>query len=127
METEEQLAAIAKVKNAAELAAEANQRAVEAEKAAADAKAEARKAESVLRSSLLSGKKDSAPKGTVDLWPELYLPESELAEKIVAGGCDGVLSELLGMAEAHPRHTADGKDERRGTVIEAIKARLRKK
>lgn len=127
METEEQLAAIAKVKNAAELAAEANQRAAEAEKAAADAKAEARKAESILRSSLLSGKKDSAPKGTVDLWPELYLPEAELAEKIVAGGCDGVLSELLGMAEAHPRHTVDGKDERRGTVIEAIKARLRKK
>lgn len=127
METKEQTDAIEKVKTAEQKAVEAKQREAEALKAAAEAREEARKAESVLRDVLLTGKKDSATKGTVDLWPLLYLPDAELAERVTAGGCDGVLTELLGMAEAHPRHAADGAVEKRGTVIEAIKARLKKK
>lgn len=125
--TPTELAAMEKAKTAEQRAGEAKAAAAEAEKALAIAKEAAREADTLLRGERLGGKRDSAPKGTVDLWPELYLPESELAEKVVAGKVDGCLSELLEMAEAHPRLNADGSTERRGTVIEAIKARLRKK
>lgn len=126
--TEAEIAAMTAAKSAEQKATEAKQAAAEAEKALELAKEEARKADSILRGERLKGTgKDSTTKGTVDLWPELYLPENELASKVVAGACDGVLSELLEMAEAHPRHGADGSIEKRGTVIEAIKARLKRR
>lgn len=73
----------------------------------------------------VKGKADSVPKGTVDLWPLLRLPDNDLAAKVTAGECDGVLSELGELAAAHPVPKGEGLAER-GTVLNAIKARARK-
>lgn len=126
--TEAEIAAMTAAKTAEQKASEAKAAEAEAKAALEKAREASREADSLLRAERLKGTgKDSTTKGTCDLWPELYLPENELASKVVAGGCDGVLTELLEMAEAHPRHGADGSIEKRGTVIEAIKARLKRR
>lgn len=71
-------------------------------------------------------KVDSVVKGTTDMWPLLRLDTPDLVGKIVAGECDGVLSELGEMAAAHPATGPRGEILTRGTVIDAVKARLRK-
>lgn len=86
----------------------------------ADAYAKERKAEE--RIDALGAKRDSTPKGSIDLWPELKLEDAALVKKIRAGECDGCISELLELAIAHPRQGPKGLQER-GTVIEALKAR----
>lgn len=124
--TEAEIRAMESQKTAEQRATEAATAAKEAEDAAAKAREVAIQASSVLRESRLAGKLNSVPKGSIDLWPELYLGESELAEKIDRGALDGVLAELAELAEAHPTHNADGLPQRRGTVLEAIKSRARK-
>lgn len=116
-------------------AEEAQAVAVEAAKAAAraaeDAKLKAKQAESYAREQAtaarvteLAGKKDSCPRGTQDLWPELMLTDVELVAKIRSGAVDGVLSELLLMARCHPRlGDKPGTIRERGIVIEALIAR----
>lgn len=71
-------------------------------------------------------KVDSVTKGTIDLWPLLRLETPELVAKIVAGECDGILSELGEMAAAHPVRGPKGEQVIRGTVIDAVKARARR-
>lgn len=71
-------------------------------------------------------KVDSVPKGSQDLWPFLTLETPDLVGKIVAGECDGFLSELGELAAAHPTHGRRGEVITRQTVIDAVKARLRK-
>jgi len=93
---------------------------VMADRAASYAKE--RKAEERLQG--LASKKDSVPKGSLDLWPELKLPDADLVAKIRKGECDGCLSELLELAIAHPKPgPKPGELRERGTVIEALKAR----
>lgn len=71
-------------------------------------------------------KVDSVVKGTTDMWPLLRLETAELVAKIVAGDCDGVLSELSEMAEAHPVRGPRGETVTRQTVLDAVKARHRR-
>lgn len=70
-------------------------------------------------------KLDSVKKGSLDLWPLLKLDTPALVAKVVAGDCDGFLSELEEMAAAHPTIGTAG-FERRGTVIDACQARKRR-
>lgn len=76
------------------------------------------------RLAALASKKDTTPKGSIDLWPELRLPDAELVAKIRKGECDGCLSELLELAIAHPRTSGKpGELRERGTVMEALRQR----
>lgn len=97
-----------------------------AAKEAAAAEKERKAAEKAAAAAAIRGRKDSVPKGSTDLWPLLNLETPDLVAKIVAGECDGVLSELGEMAEAHPTHGPRGQVVTRQTVIDAVKARLRK-
>jgi hypothetical protein len=88
----------------------------------ADAYAKERKAEE--RIEALASRKDSVQKGSVDLMPELKLPDADLVKKVRAGECDGCLSELLELAIAHPRPGKEpGQLRERVGPIEALKAR----
>ena len=101
-----------------------------AEKAAAEkaAKAAAEAAKAAAEAAKPAGKAkvNSVVKGTINLWPLLRLPTEDRVAKIVAGECDGVLSELAEMAAAHPTRNPKGETVTRQTVIDAVKARLRK-
>lgn len=111
--------------NADTLAKEAKHQAEMAKVMAARAVdyAKERKAEERVEA-LASAKKDSVPKGSQDLMPELKLADADLVKKVRAGELDGVLSELLELAIAHPRPGKEpGQLRERGTVIEALKAR----
>lgn len=66
---------------------------------------------------------DSVPKGSTDLWPLLRLEGRELAQRIAAGECDGVLSELEEMAQGHPVQGPKGEAQPRTSVLDAIAAR----
>lgn len=120
----DQLAADAKA-NADTLAREAKHQAEMAKVLAERAQdyAKERKAEERVEA-LSSKKKDSVPKGSLDLMPELKLADADLVEKIRKGECDGCLTELLELAIAHPRPGKEpGQLRERGTVIEALKQR----
>lgn len=105
---------------------EAARLAEDAKVAAARAAEDAKAAAGTAREAALTSKKDTTPRGSVDLWPELYLPDADLAAKIASGKLDGVLSELRGMLVGHPRTNARGEVQERQSVIAACEARLRR-
>lgn len=110
--------------NADTLAKEAKHSAEMAKAMAARAADYAKELKAEERTEALSSKKDSVPKGSLDLMPELKLPDAELVAKVRAGAVDGCLSELLELAIAHPRPGKEpGQLRERGTVIEALKQR----
>lgn len=103
------------------------------EKAAMDLLVAEREAERLTRenkrvadAAAVQGSRDAVVKGTIDLWPLLRLETEALVAKIAGGECDGVLSELGEMAAAHPVRGPRGETVTRQTVIDAVKARLRK-
>ncbi len=116
---------------AAEARARAEQAARDAKHSAEAAALLAKQAESYAREQAesarvagLAGKKDSVPKGSLDLMPELRLKDSELTAKIRKGECDGCLSELLELALAHPRpHALPDESRDRGGPVEALRQR----
>jgi hypothetical protein len=116
----------ARAATAAHAAREAKRAEEEAHRKAKEAADAMKAAQAEFRAEALGGAKDSCPKGTVDLGPELRLPDAELVAKIGAGKLDGVLSELLGMVKVHPRLKPDGSFAERGTVIAALEARLKR-
>lgn len=66
---------------------------------------------------------DSTPKGSTNLWPLLRLEGRELAAKVAAGECDGVLTELEELAKGHPTMGPTGGPVPRTSVLDAIAAR----
>jgi hypothetical protein len=117
---------VAAAKSAKQLAVEAEQAAKLAKLQAENAAIAAKAAASELRADALKSRKDTCPKGSVDLMPELRIADSDLAAKVASGDLDGVLSELLEMLTAHPRLAPDGSFKERGVAIEAVKSRLKK-
>jgi hypothetical protein len=110
--------------NAETIAKEAKHSADLAKLMAERAASYAKEREAENRIAALAGKRDTVPKGSLDLFPELRLSDSECIDKIRKGVLDGCLSELLELALAHPRpESRPGESRDRGGVCEALRNR----